>query len=222
MSRACADASAHGFASVCIPPFHVPLASSLMSGTTGRVCTVVSFPNGYCSTRTKAHEASCLVSDGADEVDMVCNVPLLRRVASAPTGEDVNLWCEDVLAVCEAAGEAGVKCIIEAGALTDFEVATASLLFREARHRSAARGCKPPEFIKTSTGFNGYGGATVKDVSIMAFCVRESGGKVKASGGVGSGEQARRIVEAGAERIGASKGVKIVTGDGGAGGGGGY
>ncbi|GMI26911.1 hypothetical protein TrCOL_g8751 [Triparma columacea] len=219
LERVCNEAIKYNFASVCIPPTFVPDCASLLKGSNSLVCTVVGFPNGYAPTPVKKAEASWCVDNGADEVDMVCNMGLLKTISAASEEGDKGkmraageAWINDVLEVVEGAKGRCVKCIIEAGALTDEEVCAASLLFRECRVRTGGKG---PEFIKTSTGFNGFGGATERDVEIMGNVVRGGGGKVKASGGVGSLEQAKKIVGKGAERIGASKGVKIVEGCGG-------
>ncbi|GMI01963.1 hypothetical protein TrLO_g8146 [Triparma laevis f. longispina] len=220
IEKICNEAKIHSFKSVCIPPSFVSLAKSLLSDSKPLVCTVVSFPNGYCTSRVKAFETEQAIADGADEIDMVCSVPLLNSLSSSLSSspsqarEYAQQYVQDILEVCDAARGVTVKCIIEIGALTEVEVVIASFLFREARHINVQQNKKShgPHYIKTSTGFNGYGGATLSAVQIMSSIVRESGGKVKASGGVGSFEMARKIVEGGAERIGASKGVKIVEG----------
>ena len=185
------------------------------------MCTVIGFPNGYATTRVKAFEAACAVEDGAEEIDMVTNIGYIKEVTKAIDSQDAerlktfsSKYVEDIAEVCRASKGACVKCIIEAGALTDEEIAIASLLWREARSAIVEKGGSNPQFIKTSTGFNGYGGATVNAVKIMRLVVGTVGGKVKASGGVGTMEQARVIVDAGAERIGASKGKQIVDGGG--------
>lgn len=158
---------------------------------------------------------------------MVCNIGLLKGMFEGVREGEVEEvqrcmegYVRDIVEVTEGCMGRIVKCIIETGALEGEEIVAAALLFNEARRRVKEDGGEGPHFIKTSTGFNGFGGAKVGDVEVMARIVRPGGGKVKASGGVGDLEQAKRIVEAGAERIGASKGVRIVEGR--EGGGGGY
>ncbi|GMI04606.1 hypothetical protein TrVE_jg9918 [Triparma verrucosa] len=229
IQRICEEALLHSFKSVCIPPSHVPLASKLLSHSSVLTCTVISFPNGYSTSSVKASETSLSIKNSAEEIDMVTNVSYLKSLSVCLERDDRegakvyrDKYVEDVMRVCEAAEGVTVKCIIEIGALTDEEIAIASFLFRECIYQNVQNNqpTHGPHYIKTSTGFNGYAGATTNAVRIMADVVRECGGKVKASGGVGTLEQARKIVEAGAERIGASKGVKIV--EGGEGGEGGY
>ncbi|MBP2017289.1 deoxyribose-phosphate aldolase [Symbiobacterium terraclitae] len=190
----CAEAREHGFMSVCVNPHWVPLCRDLLSGTDVLVCTVIGFPLGANRSEIKAVEAEDAVARGAREVDMVINIGALK------SGQhDVVL--SDIRAVVEAvSGEARVKVIIETGLLTDEEKVTACRLAQEAG----------ADFVKTSTGF-GHGGATVADVALMRRTVGPAMG-VKASGGVRDLATALAMVEAGANRIGASAGVAILAG----------
>jgi len=188
----CAEAARYRFASVCVNPTWVRTAACALHGTGIPVCTVIGFPLGATITDVKAYEARRAIMDGAREVDMVINVGALK------SGDDC-LVENDIRAVVEAAHEYNVttKVIIETALLTDDEKVRAC----EAAKRAGA------DFVKTSTGFS-KGGATVSDVLLMRRTVGQDLG-VKASGGVKNLEDARKMVEAGATRIGASVGVKI-------------
>jgi len=189
----CREAAEHGFATVCVNPAWVRLCAALLRGTETRVCTVVGFPLGATLPEVKAVEASRVVADGACEVDMVVNIGALKS-------GDYRLVERDIAAVVQASrpGGALVKVIIEAALLTDDEKVKACVL-------SKAAGA---DFVKTSTGF-GPGGATVADVSLMRRVVGPEMG-VKAAGGVRDLKSAQAMLDAGADRIGASVGVKIV------------
>lgn len=189
----CAEAREHGFATVCVNPGWVPLCSRLLRGSETAVCTVVGFPLGATLPEVKAYEAARVVAEGACEVDMVIAVGALK------SGE-YRLVEQDIAGVVDAshAGGALVKVIIEAALLSDDEKVKACVL-------SKAAGA---EFVKTSTGF-GPGGATAEDVALMRRVVGPEMG-VKAAGGVKDLKSAQAMLEAGADRIGASVGVKIV------------
>lgn len=191
IQRYCEEAKQYDFASVCVNSCHVPLAAKLLKGTEVKVCCVVGFPLGAMLQAAKAMEASESVKAGAQEVDMVINIGALKDQAY-----DVVL--SDIKAVVEAAKPADVKVIIETCLLTDEEKVKACELSVEA---NAA-------FVKTSTGFS-TGGATVKDVALMKKTVGDRA-KVKASGGIRTAEEARTMIEAGADRIGAGNGVVLL------------
>jgi deoxyribose-phosphate aldolase len=193
IEQLCAEAREHGFATVCVNPTWVPLCADLLRGSETRVCTVVGFPLGATLPEVKAFEAARVVAEGACEVDMVLNVGALKS-------GDYRLCERDVAAVVEASHRGGaiVKVIIEAALLTDDEKVEACVV-------SMAGGA---EFVKTSTGF-GPGGATAADVALMRRVVGPEMG-VKAAGGVRDLKSAQAMLEAGADRIGASVGVKIV------------
>jgi len=189
----CREAREHGFATVCINPTWVALCADLLRGSETAVCTVVGFPLGATLAEVKAHEAARVVERGACEVDMVMNVGALKS-------RDYRLTERDIAGVVAASrtGGALVKVIIEAALLTDDEKVKACVIARAAG----------ADFVKTSTGF-GPGGATAADVALMRRVVGPDMG-VKAAGGVRDLKSAQAMLEAGADRIGASVGVKIV------------
>ena len=189
----CAEARTYGFASVCVNPTWVSLCAKELSGSGVLVCTVIGFPLGANATATKVAEAKLAVSQGASEVDMVINL------GAAKSGDWRSVE-EDIQAVVKAANGTLVKVIIETCYLSDAEKVKAC----EAAAKVGAR------FVKTSTGF-GTGGATVEDVKLMKKTVGAQGLLVKASGGVRSYHDALLMLEAGADRIGASSGVVIVS-----------
>src|SRR5947209_7359874 len=188
----CEEAARFHFASVCVNPTWVRASACHLRGTGVPVCTVIGFPLGATLPDVKAYEARRAIFDGAREVDMVINIGALK------SGDDCAVE-HDIRSVAEVAHEYDVTCkaIIETALLTDEEKVRASL----AAKRAGA------DFVKTSTGF-AKGGATVADVALMRKAVGSELG-VKASGGVKGLEDARKMVEAGATRIGASVGVKI-------------
>ncbi len=189
--RYCREAREQGFASVCVNSCHVPLAASELKGTNIAVCSVIGFPLGAMSTAAKAFEAKQAVADGAGEVDMVINVGAVKEGR-------MDFAEQDIHAVVEAAEPAIVKVIIETCLLTDEEKTAAC----KASVRAGAA------FVKTSTGFS-TGGATVHDVALMKKAV-EGKAKIKASGGIRTAEYVAELVEAGADRIGAGDGMKLL------------
>lgn len=193
IAQLCYEAKKFHFASVCVNPAQVKLAAQLLKGSDVKVCTVVGFPLGATPGTVKAFETQQAIRDGATEIDMVINIGALKS-------KDYQIVFEDIGSVVRAAhaGNALVKVIIEAALLTDEEKVVASQL-------SKAAGA---DFVKTSTGF-GPGGATLPDVALMRKVVGPNIG-IKAAGGVGSFGDAQAMIEAGATRIGASAGVKIV------------
>ena len=188
----CEEAAKYHFASVCVNPTWVRVAACALQGSGVPVCTVIGFPLGATFPDVKAYEARRAILDGAREVDMVINIGALK------SGDDC-LVEYDIHSVVEAAHEYAVttKVIIETALLNDDEKVRACL----AAKRAGA------DFVKTSTGFS-KGGATVADILLMRRTVGPDLG-VKASGGVKNLDDARKMVEAGATRIGASVGVKI-------------
>ena len=190
--RLCEEAKDYCFASVCVNPTNVSLASSFLKDTPVKVCTVIGFPLGANTSVTKAIETRDAIVNGASEVDMVINVGALKS-------GDHNQVTEDIEAVVDAArGKALVKVILETALLTDEEKVKGCLLAKLAG----------ADFVKTSTGF-GPGGATVEDIRLMRKAVGPGMG-VKASGGIRDYESMLRMIQAGATRIGASAGEKIV------------
>lgn len=194
VEKLCAEAKQYNFASVCVNPTWVKLASELLEGTDVKVCTVIGFPLGANTPETKAFESVNAVTNGATEVDMVINIGALKS-------GNIELVQKDIEAVVNAVkGKALVKVIIETSLLTDEEKRTACEL-------SVKAGA---DYVKTSTGFS-TGGATVEDIKLMRETVGPDIG-VKASGGVRTSEDAKAMIEAGATRIGASSGIAIVEG----------
>ncbi len=191
IKKICEEAIQYNFASVCINPSWVPLAYKMLRGHSSKVCTVIGFPLGSTFPEVKAAETRLVVEKGADEIDMVMNIGALKSGA-------YELVERDIRAVVRAAGRQIVKVILETCLLTDEEKVKASAIAQRAG----------ANFVKTSTGFSS-GGATVKDVALMRKVVGQQMG-VKASGGVRTYEEACKMVEAGATRIGASASVAIV------------
>lgn len=193
IAQLCFEARKYHFASVCVNPTHVKLCADLLRDSDVKVCTVIGFPLGATSPEVKAFEARNALENGATEIDMVINIGALKA------GE-TELVARDIRGVVEVAHAANalVKVIIETALLTDEEKVVACLLAKEAG----------ADFVKTSTGFSG-GGATVHDVELMRRTVGPALG-VKASGGIHTHEEAEAMVAAGATRIGASAGVKII------------
>jgi deoxyribose-phosphate aldolase len=193
IAQLCFEARKYGFASVCINPTNVRLCADLLRGSPVKVCTVIGFPLGATPPEVKAFETKTAIEQGATEIDMVINIGALKS-------KDVEHVARDIRSVVQVAHASGalVKVIIEAVLLTKDEKVTACLLAKEAG----------ADFVKTSTGFS-TGGATVEDVALMRSVVGPEMG-VKAAGGVRTLEDAEKMVKAGATRIGASAGVKIV------------
>ena len=185
----CDQAVKYSCASVCIPPCHVKGASGYLAGRVP-VCTVIGFPNGYMTTAAKAFEAADAVKNGADEIDMVVNLAMVKDAAWSSVSEDIRA----VRAACE--GKV-LKVIIECCLLTDDEK---RMLCRSVSDSGA-------DFIKTSTGFS-TGGATREDVALLRACC-DSKIKVKAAGGISSLEDAEDFIELGADRLGTSRIVKL-------------
>src|SRR5712691_9254029 len=191
--KVCEEGVRYGFASVCINPIWVREAACALRGSGVKVCTVIGFPLGANAPDTKSYEARRAIFDGASELDMVINVGALKSA-------EHDLVSRDIRGVVEVAHEVGYICkvIIETALLTDDEKVSACLIAREAG----------ADFVKTSTGFS-TGGATAADVALMRRAVGGQMG-VKASGGVRDLKQAQEMIRAGATRIGASVGVKII------------
>ena len=189
----CREASQFKFATVCVNPTWVSLCARLLAGTGVGVCSVVGFPLGATTADVKGYETRRAIFDGAREIDMVINVGALKS-------GDLRTVERDIEAVTSSCREAGAlsKVIIEAALLTDEEKVTACTLAKAA--------CA--DYVKTSTGF-GPGGATAADVALMRRVVGAEMG-VKAAGGVRDLEAVKTMIAAGATRVGASAGVKIV------------
>ena len=189
------EAKEHNFLGVCINPAYIKMAKQELKDSGIKVVTVIGFPLGANKTEVKAFESSCAVADGADEVDMVINVTALKN-------KNYDYVREDIKAVKIAAKDAPLKVILETDLLTKDEIKKACEICIEAK----------ADFVKTSTGFvkNGVG-AKEEDVKLMYETVSPYGLKVKASGGIRDKETAIKMLDAGAERLGTSSGVKIVS-----------
>ncbi len=193
ISQLCREAKAHGFAAVCVNPIWVTVCAGQLRGNGILVCSVVGFPLGANTTCLKVEEAKRAVADGAQEIDMVINVGKLL-------GGDVQFVYDDIRRVVEASAPAHVKVILETCLLNDEQKVAACAIAKKAG----------AHFVKTSTGFS-RAGATVEDVALMRRVVgREMG--VKAAGGIRDQATALAMIDAGADRLGASASVKIIKG----------
>lgn len=194
IEQLCREARQYQFYSVCVNPTWVALARQLLDGSGVKVCCVVGFPLGAQPPETKAMEARAAIRQGAREIDMVLNVGAFK------SGDDA-LVLRDIRAVVEACRDGSARCkvILETALLNHPEKVRACELAIQAR----------ADFVKTSTGFSS-GGATVEDVALMSRIVRAKGLGVKASGGIRTLADLRRMVQAGATRIGTSSGLKIL------------
>jgi len=193
IAQLCYEAKKYSFAAVCVNPANVKLCAELLKGSPVAIATVVGFPLGATPPEVKAYEAQQAINDGATEVDMVINIGALKS-------QDYALVERDIATVARTCHNNGaiLKVIIEAALLSDEEKVKACALAKTAG----------ADYVKTSTGF-GPGGATVADVALMRRVVGPEMG-VKAAGGIHSFEEAKQMVQAGATRIGASAGIKIV------------
>lgn len=201
IKKLCQEAYKYEFATVCVNPIFVPMAAKLLANTSVKVSTVIGFPLGANTSETKAYETRNAIKNGAQEIDMVMNLGAFKSGA-------YDLVQLDIKAVVDATKTAGVssdvivKVILETCYLNKDEIVQACQLAKSAG----------ADFVKTSTGFGTYG-AEVEDVSLIRKTVgREIG--VKASGGIHNYNEALAMLNAGANRIGASAGVAIVTGEG--------
>ena len=190
------EAKKYKFLGVCVNPLYVKLAKENLKDSNVKVVTVIGFPLGANKTEVKAFETTQAVNDGADEIDMVINVSKLKD-------KDYDFIVNDIKTVKKACKDKPLKVILETDLLTKDEIKKACELCVEAK----------ADFVKTSTGFvKGGVGAKAEDVKLMFDTVSPYGLKVKASGGISDKEAALKMLEAGAERLGTSSGVKIVAG----------
>lgn len=190
IKQLCDDAIQYQTASVCIPPAYIKQASEYVLGKMA-VCTVIGFPNGYMTTKTKEFETKDAIANGADEIDMVINVGWLKDKKYDLVEEEIRILkaaCKDKI----------LKVIIETCLLTDEEKRKMCEIITKAG----------ADYIKTSTGFAG-GGATFEDIKLFAANVGE-GVKIKAAGGISSMEDAEQFLSLGADRLGTSRIIKIV------------
>jgi deoxyribose-phosphate aldolase len=196
IAQLCFEARKHQFATVCVNPTNVKLCADLLRDSDVKVCTVIGFPLGANATEVKVFETKNALENGATEIDMVINIGALKAGDNELVARDIH----DVASAAHA-GDALLKVIIETALLTDEEKIIACLLAKEAG----------ADYVKTSTGFSS-GGATVHDVALMRRAVGPDLG-VKAAGGIHTHEEAEQLVAAGATRLGASAGIKIIQAD---------
>ncbi len=189
----CDDAVKYRTASVCIPPCYVKQAYDYMEGKIP-VCTVIGFPNGNMTTKTKEFETKDAIENGASEIDMVINVGWLRD-------KKYDLVEEEIRTLKKACGERILKVIIETCLLTEEEKIKMCQIVTNAG----------ADYIKTSTGFSS-GGATFEDIKLFAEHVGPDV-KIKAAGGISSMEDAEKFISLGADRLGTSRIVKIIKGE---------
>lgn len=190
--KLCNEAKEYNFKSVCVNPQYVKLCKELLKNTETEVCTVIGFPLGANTMEIKVKEAEQAIEDGASEIDMVINISKLKD-------KDYDYVLDEIKQIVDLAGEnIIVKVIIETCLLEDFEKEKAAQLIMEAG----------ADFVKTSTGFS-KSGADVNDIKLLKKVVGDKI-KIKASGGIRNFEAAKEMIDAGADRIGASSGIKIV------------
>ncbi|MBD2714480.1 deoxyribose-phosphate aldolase [Microvirga sp. STR05] len=192
----CQEAAAQQFASVCVPPCYVRLATETLHGSGVPVCTVIGFPLGYSLAKVKFFEAHLALADGATELDMVINVGALKAGELAEVEEEIGQLAE----LCHFRG-AILKVIIETALLTDEEIVTACRLCAEAG----------ADFVKTSTGFASRG-ASVADITLMRQSLPD-GIRIKAAGGIRTRAAALALVAAGADRLGSSNSLALLQED---------
>ncbi|WP_452229531.1 deoxyribose-phosphate aldolase [Lacinutrix sp. MEBiC02404] len=190
----CKEAIAHNFFSVCVNSCYIPLVKEQLKNSDVKACSVIGFPLGAMSTNAKVEETKQALKDGADEIDMVINIGLLKSL-------DFDAVSKDIEAVKKVMPNHTLKVILETCYLEASEILKASAL---AIHSGA-------DFIKTSTGF-GTGGATIKDVKLMQSVIANGNTKIKASGGIRDTKTALEYIDLGVNRIGTSNGIAIVTG----------
>lgn len=188
----CAEAKKYRFYSVCVNGSYVAYAKQLVSKSNVKVCAVVGFPLGACTTETKVFEAKQAVALGADEIDMVMNIGMLKS-------ENFVSVYKDIRDVKLAIGQIPLKVIIEISELSKNEIVKASQICVDAK----------ADFVKTSTGF-AKSGATLTAVKMIKKTVKNQA-KIKASGGIKDLETAKKYIDLGADRIGTSSGVNIVS-----------
>ncbi|MGL6131440.1 MAG: deoxyribose-phosphate aldolase [Fusobacteriaceae bacterium] len=192
IKKLCKEAKEHEFYAVCVNGCYVPVASKELQGTDVKVCAVIGFPLGAMSKDAKVFEAKKCIEDGAAEIDMVINVGLMKSGMHTEVEQEIR-------EIKEAIGKNTLKVIIENCYLTDDEKKIASQMCVDAR----------ADFVKTSTGF-GTGGATLEDLKLMKSVVGDKV-KIKAAGGVKDLATAEEFIKAGADRLGTSSGVQLVT-----------
>lgn len=194
IEKLCVEAKQYHFASVCINPYYVPLCAKLLNGSDVKVCTVIGFPLGQMTTKAKCDETLDVINKGATEVDMVLNIAALKA-------KDLSYVTDEIKQIKNICHKHNVilKVIIETCLLSEQNKIDACKCVSDAQ----------ADFIKTSTGFS-TSGATVQDVALMKKYVN-SNVKIKAAGGIRSKADALAMIEAGASRLGTSKGIMLVS-----------
>ncbi len=192
--RLCAEAVEHKFAGVCVPPYYVSDAFQALGGASVKLATVVGFPLGYSATVAKVEEIKRAIDEGAVELDVVVNIAAVKSGKWDFVQNDIDRMAT----ACHIKGKQ-IKVIIEAGLLTADEIQRICEICNELE----------PDFVKTSTGFNGPGANPEMIRNLRSLL--KVGIKIKASGGIRTAEAARELIEAGADRLGSSSGVAIVT-----------
>ena len=193
IKKICEEAVEFGFASVCVPPYYVGRVVQLLEKSEVKVTTVIGFPMGYTTTMAKIEEIKRAINDGVDEVDVVINIGALK----SGNWKDVKNDLDGMITAAHLKRKQ-IKVIIETGLLTEEEMKQICTMCRELK----------PDFVKTSTGFNGEG-ATVGVVKLLkTYLGKEI--KIKASGGIRTLEDSLRLIEAGASRLGSSSSVRIL------------
>lgn len=193
VEKVCREAKSYGFASVCIPPLYVKKAKALLAGSSVKVCTVIGFPFGYSSIEAKVAEIVLALVDGADELDMVANISAMKNGDWTFISNEINT----VMPLIREKHKV-IKVIIESGVLTNDEIIKCCDIY----------GAAGVDFVKTSTGY-GEAGASIEAVRLIRAHLADSV-KIKAAGGIRSFALAKQLIDAGANRIGASHSLKIV------------
>ncbi len=191
IEKLCSEAKKNNFASVCINPCYVKLAKSKLKGSDVKVCTVIGFPLGATTTKTKIVETIDAIKNGADEIDMVINIGKLKD-------HDFKYVTNEIKSIKKACGKKILKVIIETCLLTQSEKINACKCILNAK----------ADFVKTSTGFS-TSGANVDDIKLIKKCVKNKA-LIKASGGISTKDDMLKMIKNGANRIGTSKGCELI------------
>lgn len=194
IKRVCQEAIHYQFSAVCIPPYYIAEAANVIADSKIKIATVIGFPMGYATTAAKVEEIKRAIADGANELDVVVNICAVKSNNWSYVRNDID----SMVMAAHLKGKA-IKVILETGLLNEKELSKLCDICLEMK----------PDFIKTSTGFNGEG-ATVGIISLLRELTKDQI-KIKASGGIRTREDAIRLVEAGAKRIGSSSSVLIMS-----------
>lgn len=194
IEKLCKEAVDHQFYAICVSPSYIQIAKSVLEGSAVKIAAVIGFPLGAMTTKAKVFEAKDAIELGADEIDMVINIGMLRA-------EKIDYIENEITEIKKAIGSKVLKVIIETCFLTDAEKKVACRAALKAK----------ADFVKTSTGF-GSGGATFEDVKLMKEIAGDKM-QIKASGGIKDRETAIKYIELGVSRLGTSSGIKLLTSD---------